>query len=312
MGHAVAPSSCSVIHEDDTYLSFPAIARVGERLVAIFRSGQGNPLDFDARILITHSDDRGVTWSDPEVWVDLPGIDSRNCGGATLADGTAHFVFDLHSQQGWRRPYVRFSTDGRGWSEPVWLNANAPGGPEAQLTSIANQGLDWDEGRIYFPCFMGRSVLLDPKTGAQTQAPGVPRCEPAIAFNKRGELVACSKGGPVDISADRGRTWTAAGYLMTISQPDLIRLEDGRLLFCTSGKMRQDEWLLLSEDGHGVRHEAPMKIYEGTPDGRLDSRGKAMCIECDDEILTVLYEAGAPERGPSRIHLVRTPKDALR
>lgn len=310
MGTAVPPSTCSVIYEAPTYLSFPAIARAGERLVVVFRTGKGNPLDFDSRILITASDDDGRTWSGPEVWVDVPDCDSRNCGGNTLADGTAHFVYDLHLRDGWRRPYVTFTTDGASWSSPVWLNANVPGKGEDQRTSVTNQGIEWDDGRLYFPCFRGNSVLFDSRTGAQEQRPTVPRHEPAIAWNGPGELVAFSKGGGVDISSDHGKTWVAAGDLNSISQPDLVQLRDGRLLFCFSGKMRLDEWLVVSEDGHDVYDLEPVRIFDGTPDGELDSRGKAMCIEHGEEILTVLYEACGP-RGNSRIYLVRTPKGAL-
>ena len=53
-----------------------------------------------------------------------------------------------------------------------------------------------------------------------------------------------------------------------------------------------------------------VKIFDGTDDGVLDSRGKAMALEHGDEILTVLYEACGP-RGNSRIYFVRTPMNSL-
>lgn len=310
MGHAIEPSSHSVVFEHPRYLSFPAIASVGERLIVIFRMGTGNPLDFDSKILITHSDDNGHSWSPPETWVEEPEQDSRNCGGNTFADGVAHFVYDMHHRCGWRRPYVRFSDDGLAWSEPVRLDANIPGRGEVQVTSIVNQGLEWDADNIYFPCFRGNSVLYNRRTGAARQMPMVPRHEPAIAFNRQRQLVAFSKGGHIDISSDQGCTWVAAADVDTICQPDLIQLADGRLLLSFSGKARLDEWLLLSEDGHDVYDCKPEKIFEGTPDGELDSRGKAMSIEVGAEILTVLYEACGP-RGNSRIYLVRTPTAAI-
>ena len=310
MGEAIAPSSHTVVAEMDAYLSFPAIAQAGGRLAVVFRAGKGNPLDFTARILLVTSDDNGETWSEPAVWAHNENCDSRNCGGNTLSDGRAHFVYDIHSVEGWRRPHVRFSEDGLSWTEPVWLDANKPGGPDAQRTSIVNQGLEWGDGRIYFPCFRGNSVLYDPKTGAQEQYASVPRHEPAIAWNRRGELVAFSKGGPVDVSSDRGRTWVAAGDMDTICQPDLIQLSDGRLLFCYSGKLRLDEWAMLSEDGRNVYGDEPVRIFDGAPGPSLDSRGKTMCIERDGEILTVLYESDEVKQH-GKIYLVRTPIDAL-
>lgn len=310
MGTAIEPSTSSVIFEHPSFLAFPAIVDADGRLVVIFRSARGNPLDFASRILWTWSDDGGATWAEPEVWEDLPDCDSRNCGGATLSDGVAHFVYDRHSPEGWRRPYVRFTVDGAGWTDPIPLDANDPAGPDAQLTSIANQGLDWDEDHIYFPCFRGLSVLYERNEGIQSHLPTVPRAEPAIAWNRRGELISCCKGGAVDVSTDRGRTWMALGDVVTISQPDLIQLKDGRLLFSCSGKMRLDEWLMLSEDGHDILRNERFYIFDGAAGPALDSRGKAMSIEFGDEILTVLYEYAAPN-GPGRVYLVRTPKAAL-
>jgi hypothetical protein len=309
---AVEPSTSTIIYEDPEYLSFPAIIRAGNRLVAIFRRAKGNPLDYDAQILKIYSDNDGATWSDAEVWIDEPDEDSRNCGGAVLADGTAHFVYDMHGGGGsWRRPFVRFTKDGKTWSDPIWLNANIPGKGEEQCTSVGNHGVDWGDGKIYFPHFAGRSVILDPQTGRQEQTWTIPRTEPQIAKNKRGEFICFAKGGPVDVSRDYGKTWIAIGQLSTISQPDLIQLKDGRLLFCYSGKVRQDEWLMVSEDGYDIDSAGKVKIFEGTFDGRIDSRGKAMALEHGDEILTILYEAASENRGPSNIYLIRTPKDSL-
>jgi hypothetical protein len=309
---AIEPSVATVIYETEHYLSFPAIISAGGRLVAIFRQAAGNPLDFDSRLLITHSDDDGQSWSPAETWVDLPDVDSRNCGGAVLDDGEAHFVYDLHGGGGaWRRPYVQFTRDGRQWSEPIRLQADLPGRGDEQLTSVGNHGVRWFDGRIYFPHFMGKSVLLDRQTGRQEQTHTVPRIEPQVEINCRGELVSFAKGGPVDISPDRGVSWLAETQLLTISQPDLITLRDGRLLFCYSGKVRQDEWLILSEDGRDLQTARKVKIFEGTADDRIDSRGKAMALEHGEEILTILYEAASASRGPSRIYLVRTPKAGL-
>jgi len=311
MGRPIPPSTASVIVGGDGYLSFPAVARAGGRLAVIFRTAAGNPLDYDARILITHSDDDGATWSSPAVWVDAPDCDSRNCGGGTLSDGTAHFVYDLHHRDGWRRPFVRFSDDGRCWTEPLHLDAHRPGAGEVQVTSVANRAVEWpDADTLYFPCFRGASVLLDRRRGVQSQRPRVPRHEPAVARNRRGELVAFSKGGVIDVSADDGRSWVAAADVDCISQPDLLTLHDGSLLLCYSGKMRRDEWLLRCDDGHDVYEQAPsaLKVFEGDPACELDARGKAMALQHHEEILTVLYEAAA---GVGRIYLVRTPTAAL-
>ncbi len=312
-GEAVAPSTASVIHEADGYLSFPAIAAAGERLLVIFRQATGNPLDFTSRILICHSDDAGHSWSEPDVWVDEPDADSRNCGGGTLPGGLAHFVYDLHGGGGaWRRTYYRTSTDGTHWSEPIRLAADIPNEGAEQITSIGNRGLLWDEhGTLYFPHFLhfGRSVLVH-ADGSQTQIASVPRTEPAIAWNRQGELVAFSKGGAVDISSDRGATWRAATQLDTLSQPDLIQLGDRRLLFCYSGENRRSEFLLLSKDGHDWQDAVPLKIFAGVNDGALDSRGKAQCLQWGDEILTVVYESYASQ-GTGRVYLIRTPLAAF-
>ena len=311
MSVAVEPSVSNVIFEHEEYLSFPAIASAGGRLIVIFRMAKGNPLDFNAKILITYSDDGGQSWSDPETWIDEPGVDSRNCGGGTLRDGTAHFVYDMHGGEGaWRRTFFRTSSDGIHWSAPVRLMADLPEGPKEQITAVGNRAIEWDSDTLYFPHFKGASVLANRKDGTQRQIETIPRIETTVAWNRRGELVAFSKGGPVDISPDRGKTWYAVAQLSTISQPDLVQLSDGRLLFCYSGKCREDEYLLLSEDGHNVQNEKETKIFKGTPDGRIDSRGKAQALEYGEYVVTVLYEACGP-RGKSRIYLVKTPKAAL-
>ena len=218
----------------------------------------------------------------------------------------------MHGGNGaWRRTFVRFTEDGINWSDPIRLNADIPGQGDEQITSVGNHGIEWEEGKIYFPHFAGKSVIFDPEKGSQEQTWTVPRTEPQVEKNKRGELVSFGKGGPVDISKDGGKTWIALGQLHTISQPDLIKLNDGRLLFCYSGKIREDEWLLLSEDGYDINESKPVKMFQGTSDGRVDSRGKAMAIEKDEEILTVLYETASNNRGLSKIYLVRTPINSL-
>ena len=311
MGEAVAPSTATVIHEDPRYLSFPAIARAGERLVVVFRVAAGNPLDGDARIVICYSDDDGLTWSPPQVWVDEADVDSRNCGGGPLPDGSAHFVYDMHhAEHGWRRTFYRTCDDGVNWSAPVRLQADIPGAGENQSTSICNRGIGWDEHTLYFPHFYGNSVLVDTATGEQRQTHRLPLWEPTVARDRNGDLVMFSHSSIVCISNDEGESWRAVTEIAGVSQPDLVALSDGRLLFCWSGKKRLDEWLAIAEDGHGLDAARQVKIFDGTSDGELDSRGKAMALEHGDEILTVLYEACGP-RGDSRIYLVRTPGAAL-
>ena len=118
MSHAVSPSRSQIIFEHKRYLSFPAIAAAEGRIFVIFRTAEGNPLDLDAKILMIHSDDGGDTWSGAETWIDEPGIDSRNCGGGTLEDGTPHFVYDMHGGGGaWRRTFFRTADERGEWSE---------------------------------------------------------------------------------------------------------------------------------------------------------------------------------------------------
>ncbi len=312
-GVAVAPSNAGVIYECRGYLSFPAIARTGNRLSVIFRKGQGNALDFNSKVYITHSTDRGKTWTEPNLFIARPGVDTRNCGGGMLPDGRAHFVMDMHGGKGaWRRTFYVISDDGETWSKPVRLHAEIPGKGKNQITSICNRAIRWDnDATLYFPHFMkcGRSVLLHPD-GSQTQTHSIPRIEPALAWNRRGELVAFSNGGAVDVSIDKGATWQAIWQLSNISQPDLISLKDGRLVFCYSGKYRSCEYLLLSEDAHDLQDAKPLKIFEGDDGGKITRRGKAQCIEYGNEILTVLYESLLTD-GRGKIILVRTPKTQL-
>ena len=123
-------------------------------------------------------------------------------------------------------------------------------------------------------------------------------------------MFAFSKGGVVDVSRDGGHTWIGVNQLDCVSQPDLLQLRDGRLLFCYSDKRRSNECMQISDDGYDLHDSRSIMIFRGTPDLRLDSRGKAQCLEHGDEILTILYEA-AGDRGPGRLYLVRTPVAAL-
>jgi len=132
-------------------------------------------------------------------------------------------------------------------------------------------------------------------------------------MNRNGELVSYCKGGAIDISSDGGRTWWAAGRITCITQPDLIQLADGRLLFAWDGGLRTSEWLLLSEDGGDTyrRRDKPTHIFKGDTDGELTNRGKIQCHQEGDEILSVVYEAFGNTRTTSRIYLVRTPLSSL-
>ena len=144
MGEAIPPSAATVIAEDKAYLSFPAIARAGNRLVVIFRQGKGNPTDLDARILWIYSEDNGRTWSDPEVWVDMPSGDCRNCGGGTLSDGIASFVYDVDYEDNirGRQTFFRETIDGITWDESVRLHADWP---DYKHTSVVNRAVELDK-----------------------------------------------------------------------------------------------------------------------------------------------------------------------
>ena len=311
MSEAVAPSTSTVVYEDERYLSFPAIASAGGRLLVVFRVAAGNPMDGDAKLLICHSDDDGLSWSAPEAWVDEPDTDSRNCGGGPLPGGLAHLVYDMHhATADWRRTFYRTSEDGISWSEPIRLHADVPGRGDNQRTSIGNHGIAWDDGTLYFPHFYGNSVLVNAATGEQRQTHSLPLWEPTVARDRNGDLVMFSHSSVVCLSHDNGATWNAVTEVAGVSQPDLVALSDGRLLFCWSGKKRLDEWLAVTEDSYGLDSARHLKIFDGSDDGVLDSRGKAMVLEHGDEILTVLYEA-CGRRGNSRIHLVRTPMNCL-
>ena len=312
MGEAIPPSAATVIAEDKAYLSFPAIARAGNRLVVIFRQGKGNPTDLDARILWIYSEDNGRTWSDPEVWVDMPSGDCRNCGGGTLSDGIASFVYDVDYEDNirGRQTFFRETIDGITWDESVRLHADWP---DYKHTSVVNRAVELDKDRLCFFHFHCDSVIVDRRTGAQTRRPMVPRQEPGIAMNRSRELVSYCKGGDIDISSDEGRTWWAAGRLTCISQPDLIQLADGHLLFASDGYMRECQWLLLSADGRDTyeRRQKLTHIFRGSIDGDLTNRGKIQCHQEGDEILSVVYEAFGNTRTTSRVYLIRTPIASL-
>ena len=311
MSQAVAPSTTMVVHEDDRYLSFPAIVRVDKRLFIIFRAAWANELDLDATILICVSDDDGRTWSQPKTWVKIPGGDSRNCGGGQIGTDQAHFVYDVdYGETGGRHTFYRTIDGGGDWLAPIRLRADRAGDDR---TSIGNRGIIWDEQgqTLFFPHFAGNSVVVDRASGRQTQTHRLPRLECTVAWNRRGDLIMFGLGGSVDVSRDRGRTWTVLGHIYTISQPDLLQLADRRLLLCYSDQKRVNEYLLVLEDGHDMGSDPiGVKIFEGTFDGVLNSRGKAMSLEHGDQMLTVLYEACGP-RGPSRIYLVWTPRSCL-
>ena len=311
MGQTVPPSKSTVIVQEQAYLSFPAIASIRDRLMVIFRKAKGTKLDFNASILWVYSDDDGQSWSEPEPWFDQEGGDCRNCGGGTLQDGTAVFVFDIHGGEGaWRRTFFKQSTDGKTWSDPIRLRAENNG---QTTVSVGNRALDWDDEHLYFPHFQncGHSVLYHRPTGEQTAIPTVPRVEPTVVWNKNRELIAFSKGGVIDVSTDEGKTWMAVSQVDSVSQPDLITLDDGQLLFCYSGGKRANEFLLLSKTGRDIAEHQARMIFCAEPPKVLTDRGKAQCLQWHDEILTVLYESSETAGSTGQIHLVRTPCSAL-
>ena len=60
----------------------------------------------------------------------------------------------------------------------------------------------------------------------------------------------------------------------SIGQPDLLRLREGRLLFCYSDSMRKDEYMIVAEDGYDLHRDAGKKIFSGTAHSVIDSRGR--------------------------------------
>jgi hypothetical protein len=209
--------------------------------------------DYPHRAMVTHSDDRGTTWTTPRyLHVDAAGQpDLGMCVGLTYLGGGT-----LSANEGpkrwWSRDYGETWTaadnppasNGRTWTEwdPLLVSRNRDNPEVAQLMSFCSDNLQPDghfQGYIRFSSDRGATWVDELKVPQMQRVNEV-----AFVRAANGDIVAaCRTDNPdeyrdqidhygglgVSISKDNGRTWSALNMLYPWGRhhPSMVRLPTG-------------------------------------------------------------------------------------
>lgn len=198
-------------------LYFPDVITLDDgRLLAAYYEGSSH-VGPDGRILVTESDDGGLTWSAPTVAVETP-YDDRDPKLAQLSDGTillSFFETDWSKQPvDLRGTHVARSADGgASWSEPVEVGSAMDCGCGAPY-GVYGSGLNASHGAV---TELANGDLLIPLYGVLPNG--------------------TRENATVVRSTDGGRSWPAesevtiaTGTAFSFQEPTLTRLADGELV----------------------------------------------------------------------------------
>ena len=171
------------IAEEMGHLAFPDVARLADgRIALVYRQGASH-VDPSGLVMAQFGSEDGLTWSDPAVILDTPGIDDRDPSVALLADGrllvtwfpydwetiggsrlTLHEVFGaFSSDQGETFPHVVQISDGSMSVEGGHIDEQglwADGAGEAVLVWACSSPAVEYQGRILLPAYGGHALNL--------------------------------------------------------------------------------------------------------------------------------------------------------
>ncbi len=228
--HASPPLTEEILIDPECSEKFDKWHEIGMPFINAPRGGRAH---------VMHSDDDGITWSDPKNLIDTE-LDDRHPTILELNDGTllcTSFTYQLpgiaHAQ------YILSHDQGQTWSDPKEL----PGGAKAFGNGSAIQLMD---GSIIIAADQdspkeGIAILRSTDRGETFELASVvekdyAQYEPSIAQLKNGQLVLITRRkGDIYWSNDGGQTWTdPVSTGVELFDPHLVVMPNG-VLACFHG-----------------------------------------------------------------------------
>lgn len=317
---------------DNNMLFFPDVVNVpasvyndpalpnGKLLLAYYKNAghaASGPGDAMGTIMMTESTDNGLTWSEPEVfldWREEKNLETRDPNFAILNDGTLLFTFfsRRYASDEFLQTYIMRSEDGgETWSEPqVIQSEHLAGSYSAKQGSIAV----FDDDEILVPLYgapVGKTspdiVFMRSKDKGVTwdeeivfqQSDGTTTYNECAIVAMEGDTAYAfvREPGYIYKSTDRFKTWEQIGKEGSgIHQPCLTRLDDNSI-FATwtvppeygGGNCRPVKGKLFYPE-LGWNATAAKTIYTIT-DQSWDMGDATTVLTNDNRLLTVYYDS---------------------
>ena len=268
------------------YPGWPWICRTpGGKLVCVWREGDRHNFSSTGKMMLTESDDQGVTWTTPRTFYDEPGIDDRNNAILALSDNEWLVNFNTFTSEGvsrtmtlrtrnagksWEGPYLVCDQDARTRAAVVRLSTGElvmpfyRGGGEIALAGISTDGGSrWDVVEVpNAPGYMGDEWDL---------------CELAD-----GRLIGILRNNAPQgggwfyktQSTDRGRTWSTPVKTnlrdRRATSPAQIFLHEGRPVVLYSDARMVSVVMAISDDPNFVEWQVDQRhpCYRYRADGQ--------------------------------------------
>ena len=295
----------------------------GGRLLMTFSLTVGHGR-LESSLMLTHSDDEGETWAEPDVVYEVPGWTCLNMGGlARFSDDMIRLVLGrvkVDPSLGGDEPFYDWYTGfidshdgGRSWTEP---------GPEIKLFPLwtemygASNPHPLSDGRYLFGAMgtMGRDkqwragvTFCDPQSGYQFSPPVIVANDPQRDYSDT-DLVRLDDGRFLAVvrehilkksvyshSEDDGRTWSPIRYTGFLgANLKLLKLRSGAVIcaYRNEDPGRRGVSVSVTENGGETWREVG-QLYAAAPavqhqPNRLCGY-PAMAYVSDDEIASVLH-----------------------
>jgi photosystem II stability/assembly factor-like uncharacterized protein len=214
------------------------------------------------RAHIMHSDDEGVTWSEPATLIDTE-MDDRHPTILELDDDTLLCTFFCApATRKCRSAWILSKDGGETWTPPRYLQPESGGMGNGSAIQLANGDIAWATQVIFEgDDFHSAGVFLSDDSGDTFELAAVikadhPLHETTIAQLPSGRLIAASRC-ECDIywSDDGGRTWTDPVPVgVDLFDPHLLLMPNG-VLTCFHGSYDFGGlYVILSPDGGQTWH----------------------------------------------------------
>jgi len=298
-------------------VAFPGICKTKTgRLLVVYREGLNHAGGRDGRVMMTKSDDLGRTWSEPWQIYDDPEVDDRNSALLCTADGTIVHVWNKYCEGRDLGVFlVKSHDEARSWSRPIPIGAGQPLRTHCHPLEIRTPTGDIEWLLPLYDCVSQRKAayvgIFRPEDNSCLLVPVTPvgdrnvSDEWALEQAADGRLVALVRSN-WDLwlwqseSWDQGRTWhnlRPSSIPSQFTPPDLLRLQDGRLMVTFSFRERCNERQAVSPDnGESWAVAQSVDVFGAKLRG---DRSYPAAVQLDDHTIgTVLYETlPAPHGG---------------
>lgn len=276
--HASPPLSKDILKDPESRKKFDEWHEIGMPFIEAPRGGRAH---------IMHSDNNGVTWSDPKTLFDTE-FDDRHPTILELDDGTLLCTFFTYQMPGIAHAqYILSHDQGQTWTDPKRLPGNAAAFGNGSAIQLKDGSIviaaDQDSPKE------GIAILRSTDRGEIFELASVvekdyAQYEPSIAQLKNGQLVLITRPkGDICWSDDGGQTWTVpVSTGVDLFDPHLLMMPNG-VLACFHGSYKGGglRVMLSPDNGHtwhgpaeGVGYAVDPSVYgysnpELLPDGTV-------------------------------------------